>query len=1728
MTVTFTGTDSIGLASSQDQTFVISDATPPALSGGVDGSSECTGTDPSLNADYIAWRNNYAGITASDIFGDVTMSYSEGQWITSGCNKSIVVTFTATDDCGLMSKQDQTFTIEDTTAPTITAPADATVECTEDHSSAATGVATGSDTCGNVVITESDSIVAGCGNSMVITRTWTATDACGNSSTATQTINVEDTTAPVAPSAPVAASYECIDEVPAAGELTATDNCSPDITVTGVDSVDNTDPCNVVITRTWTFTDACLNESSVSQTITVKDTTAPVAPSAPVAASYECIDEVPAAGELTATDNCSPDITVTGVDSVDNTDPCNVVITRTWTFTDACLNESSVSQTITVKDTTAPVAPSAPVAASYECIDEVPAAGELTATDNCSPDITVTGVDSVDNTDPCNVVITRTWTFTDACLNESSVSQTITVKDTTAPVAPSAPVAASYECIDEVPAAGELTATDNCSPDITVTGVDSVDNTDPCNVVITRTWTFTDACLNESSVSQTITVKDTTAPVAPSAPVAASYECIDEVPAAGELTATDNCSPDITVTGVDSVDNTDPCNVVITRTWTFTDACLNESSVSQTITVKDTTAPVAPSAPVAASYECIDEVPAAGELTATDNCSPDITVTGVDSVDNTDPCNVVITRTWTFTDACLNESSVSQTITVKDTTAPVAPSAPVAASYECIDEVPAAGELTATDNCSPDITVTGVDSVDNTDPCNVVITRTWTFTDACLNESSVSQTITVKDTTAPVAPSAPVAASYECIDEVPAAGELTATDNCSPDITVTGVDSVDNTDPCNVVITRTWTFTDACLNESSVSQTITVKDTTAPVAPSAPVAASYECIDEVPAAGELTATDNCSPDITVTGVDSVDNTDPCNVVITRTWTFTDACLNESSVSQTITVKDTTAPVAPSAPVAASYECIDEVPAAGELTATDNCSPDITVTGVDSVDNTDPCNVVITRTWTFTDACLNESSVSQTITVKDTTAPVAPSAPVAASYECIDEVPAAGELTATDNCSPDITVTGVDSVDNTDPCNVVITRTWTFTDACLNESSVSQTITVKDTTAPVAPSAPVAASYECIDEVPAAGELTATDNCSPDITVTGVDSVDNTDPCNVVITRTWTFTDACLNESSVSQTITVKDTTAPVAPSAPVAASYECIDEVPAAGELTATDNCSPDITVTGVDSVDNTDPCNVVITRTWTFTDACLNESSVSQTITVKDTTAPVAPSAPVAASYECIDEVPAAGELTATDNCSPDITVTGVDSVDNTDPCNVVITRTWTFTDACLNESSVSQTITVKDTTAPVLSDMPADISVSCFSEVPGNQGVTATDTCDNNPVVEFTQSEAPSCNGQVINTWTATDDCGNKVVYIQTVTINDTIKPTFTSELPGNLTAECSEVPQAANVTASDNCGGALTVVFNEEVIKDETKCTQNYSIVRVWTATDCSGNTVSHTQTITVVDTTPPVIIDFPQSEITVTCSNIPNPAEIVGVDNCSSDIKTMFEEQILEPDSDGDYQIIRVWVLVDECGNESSFVQTINVEAIEIVESDVIEICVIEEPIDLNSYLPAGTDLTGTWSDNDNSGAVNGSMLDPNELTVNEDYSYTYTSGPDTCISKYTITILGTDDCVVLPCESPDGIEISKVVTANNDGINDVFTVSDVESCGFTVSVQIFNRWGQMMYKSDNYRNTWGGYNEQGGITIGSSGLLPTGTYYYIVNINGSGYKPRTGYIYLGTN
>ena len=463
----------------------------------------------------------------------------------------------------------------------------------------------------------------------------------------------------------------------------------------------------------------------------------------------------------------------------------------------------------------------------------------------------------------------------------------------------------------DVPPPVDLTANDNCDGDITVSPA-AVITPGSCENQFTmvRTWTFVDLCGNQSSISQTINVDDTTPPDPPAPPADINVECAADVPPPVDLTANDNCDGNITVSPA-AVITPGSCDNQFTmvRTWTFIDMCGNQSSISQTINVDDTTPPDAPAPPADVNVQCASDVPAPVDLTANDNCDGDITVSPA-AVITPGSCDNQFTmvRTWTFVDLCGNQSSVSQTINVNDTTPPDAPAPPADVNVQCAADVPPPVDLTANDNCDGDITVSPA-AVISPGSCENQFTmvRTWTFVDLCGNQSSVSQTINVNDTTPPDPPAPPADVNVECASDVPAPVDLTANDNCDGDITVSPA-AVITPGSCDNQFTmvRTWTFVDLCGNQSSVSQTINVNDTTPPDAPAPPADVNVQCAADVPPPVDLTAIDNCDGDITVSPA-AVITPGSCDNQFTmvRTWTFVDLCGNQSSVSQTINVNDTT-------------------------------------------------------------------------------------------------------------------------------------------------------------------------------------------------------------------------------------------------------------------------------------------------------------------------------------------------------------------------------------------------------------------------------------------------------------------------------------------------------------------------------------------------------------------------------------------------------------------------------------------------------------------------------------------------------------------------------------------------------------------------------------------------------------------------------------------------------
>ncbi len=641
--------------------------------------------------------------------------------------------------------------------------------------------------------------------------------------------------------------------------------------------------------------------------------------------------------------------------------PFEIATTTTFTAVSTDPNDCPSSITIRVVDTGSPVPDldTLPVLSAECSISEPPVP---TATDDCSGSIQGTTTSRFPmNTQGRHII---TWTYDDGNGNISTQTQALVIND----VSPPLPDLASLPDLTGECAVGRPeppTATDACIGSIAGTTDALFPFTGEGRDTIT--WSFDDGHGNRSTQTQIIIVDDVSDPV----PLVNKLPDITDACSITSVTpprAIDNCTDTITATTEQSFPVNKQGTTVIT--WTFDDGNGNTISQNQNLIISDTEAPVpdALSLPdiIAECSVASPEIP-----TATDNCSGQIK--GVPDVSF--PLNVQDTTivSWSFDDGHGNISTQTQRIILNDQTAPV----PNLASLpdlrdECSVEVTM--PPTAKDDCLGEIEgVANVEFPITTQGRTIV---TWTYDDGRGNRTTQTQNVYIEDLTAPVPDKAslePLVAECSITLAAP-----TATDNCSGSITATTSDPVVYSEPGSYALS--WTYDDGNGNTSTQTQTVTITDSKAPV----PDVASLPEINEECSVTLTppTARDECVGTIRATTEDSLSYTVQGSYTVT--WVYDDGHGNTSSQTQTVNIRDVTAPV----PDETSLE-----DAVGECnliltppTATDNCKGSLTGSTEDPVVYTEQGSY--TLTWTYDDGNGNTSSQTQHVIVEDLTAPTA--------------------------------------------------------------------------------------------------------------------------------------------------------------------------------------------------------------------------------------------------------------------------------------------------------------------------------------------------------------------------------------------------------------------------------------------------------------------------------------------------------------------------------------------------------------------------------------------------------------------------------------------------------------------------------------------------------------------------------------------------------------------
>lgn len=464
---------------------------------------------------------------------------------------------------------------------------------------------------------------------------------------------------------------------------------------------------------------------------------------------------------------------------------------------------------------------------------------------------------------------------------------------------------------------------------------------------------------------------------------------------------------------------------------------------------------------------------------------------------------------------------------------------------------------------------------------------------------------------------------------------------------------------------------------------------------------------------------------------------------------------------------------------------------------------------------------------------------------------------------------------------------------------------------------------------------------------------------------------------------------------------------------------------------------------------------------------------------------------APATTYVTCYADIPAPDPLiitNVTDDFTANPTVTFIDEVSDGNLCPETLTRTYQVADSC-NFIEVYHIIVINDTSAPVLDPAPPNLSVSCYSDVPVMGTLNYTDNClGNGSVTGVEVSSGTTCPEVLTRTWTISDTCGNTATQTQIITIHDTIAPII-EPAPANLSLQCpSDLPPMAALNWTDNCDG--TGVLTGVEVTDGLTCPE--TITRTWTTTDGCGNSSTEVQVIVINDDTPPTASNLPLMQVTV----LP-PPDVSVVTDAADNCGTPLVEWVNDVSDNGfcpEY-VVRTYSLTDDCGNVSYINRTF------IVGDLTPEAKITANPSLLDNlsdgWVQFYNQTTGAtdymWNFGDGTPYIYDRNTDHQfDITKSTTYDvWMVATSEFGCIDSTNIQILVFQELLYY---------IPTAFTPNDDGFNQFF--EPIFAAGFNpddYNFKIFNRWGEILFESNNHEVGWDG-------TYGGK-LSPEGTYVY---------------------
>lgn len=875
------------------------------------------------------------------------------------------------------------------------------------------------------------------------------------------------------------------------------------------------------------------------------------------------------------------------------------------------------------------------------------------------------------------------------------------------------------------------------------------------------------------------------------------------------------------------------------------------------------------------------------------------------------------------------------------------------------------GEPTADLACGYSVTrtdVTGLGS-GSTFPVGTT-TLSWELTSDNGNIStSCSTVITVEDVTGPaISCGADVTQNTSGCSAALTVAPASATDACgvaSLTNDFTGTADASGTYPVGTTVV-TWTATDVHGNTATCTQNVTVSETAAPTitcAADVSASAADACDAAVTVTGP-TATDNCG-NVTLTndftGTADASGTYPVGVTVV-TWTATDDAGNTATCTQNVEVTGAF-----------------EVPADIDVDADPGaCSAVVSNPGPSlSGGSTTSCTTLLFDDFesgygNWNDGgsdCTRSSSTSfaynssYSLRLRDNSSS---SVATTDSFDAseYDELSVSfWYITSSFESGEDFWL----RISTNGGSSYTTVETWAQGTDFSNNVHYNPTVTIpgpftSNTVLRLVCDASNNGDKVYFDDISIQGCGAASLPCAPVSVVndyTGTDDASGTYPAGTTEV-TWTYTDANGDTYTATQNVTVGDgDTFAITCSGDMSVSMTgagCNENVTVTPP-TVTGGCG---TVTVTNDLTGTSSASGIYTSgattlTWTATDEDGNQVTCTQTITVVDDQAPTMACQDVTliiGSDGTASLTTADLDAGTTDNCGLASLTVNPSSFGAGDVGQSGLTATLTATDNAGNVNFCTSSISVQDVTPPA-----ALCSATTLVLNNGGAATLAAEQIDggcfdNSGSVSLSVSPSSfDCDdlGDQTVTLTATDPSGNTATCTTTVTIEDQEAPVVIA--PANVTvdagASCDASVTVAAASVSDNCGN-VTVTNDFNNTSDASGTYPVGVTVITWTATDAGGNTATATSTVTVVDSTDPVIDCTALVEASALVGDgtatvaVPMPSV---TDNCTG--VTWTNDFTGLPDASGDYPggtTVVNWTATDAAGNMATCTTTVEVSIV----------------------------------------------------------------------------------------------------------------------------------------------------------------------------------------------